>query len=90
MLTNEQRACLEERGLAVARIKLIEYSGGRGEVVGGFPCENLLRGDLEDWVAEKGREEASQQVSTLRWAKIAGWAAIISVIVTIIGILLQK
>jgi hypothetical protein len=90
MLTAEQRACLEERGLALARMKLIEYSGNRETVVGGFPCEYMKRGDLEDWVAEKGREEARQQTNILLWAKIAAGAGIIGVIVTAIGIWLQK
>jgi hypothetical protein len=51
---------------------------------------HINRGDLEDWLIEKHREETKLQVGTLRWAKIAGWAAIIGVIVGVIAILFQK
>ena len=40
-------------------------------------------GDIEDWLAEKHAEEESRQDTILRWARIAGWASIIGVIVTI-------
>jgi hypothetical protein len=43
-----------------------------------------LRGDVEDWLAEKHFEEATLQNSILRWAKIAAWAGIVSVIATVI------
>ena len=40
--------------------------------------------DIEDWLVEKNVEEIELQEGTLRWAKIAGWAAVISIIVTVI------
>jgi hypothetical protein len=40
------------------------------------------RGDVEDWLREKERETERVMRATLKWAKIAGVAAIISVIVT--------
>jgi hypothetical protein len=42
--------------------------------------------DIEDWLIEKARIEATQQAATLRWAMIAGWAGIISAILTAAGI----
>jgi hypothetical protein len=40
--------------------------------------------DIEDWLVEKNVEEIALQLGTLRWAKIAGWAAVVSIIVTVI------
>jgi hypothetical protein len=60
----------------------------------GIQIYNLLtRGDVEDWLSEKHTEEirritedAQMQGITLRWAKIAGWAGIVSVIVGVASI----
>jgi|Tabmets5t2r1_1033131.scaffolds.fasta_scaffold162763_1 hypothetical protein len=90
MLTSEQRAEVESLGAATVRVKLIPAGPGRGAAVYGFKCGTIDRGDLEDWLIEKHREETKLQVGTLQWAKIAGWAAIASVIVGAIDILLQK
>lgn len=90
MLSDHQKATLEEAGTAIVRIRLTNYGGGRDTVVGGFKCENVTRGDLEDWLTEKSREEMAQQSSILRWAKIAGVAAIIGAAIAALGIILQK
>jgi hypothetical protein len=88
MLTDKQRAELEALGAATVRAKLIQPGAGRGADLAGFKTGiqggNLTRGDVEDWLAEKHVEEANVQNSTLRWAKIAGWAAIISVLATVV------
>jgi hypothetical protein len=88
MLTDEQRAELEALGAATVRAKLIQPGAGRGADLAGFKTGiqggNLTRGDIEDWLAEKHIEEARIQNSTLRWARIAGWAGIIGVIVTLL------
>ena len=55
-------------------------------VIPGFRCGDITRGDIEDWLIEKARIEATQQAATLRWAMIAGWAGIISAILTAAGI----
>jgi hypothetical protein len=48
----------------------------------------LTRSDVEDWLAEKHIEEAAMQRSTLTWAKIAGIAAIVGVIVAaVLGVI---
>jgi hypothetical protein len=86
MLTAEQRAELEEHGPASIRFKLTQYGAGRGASISGFKCGDITRGDIEDWLAEKSKMETAQQAATLRWAQIAGWAAIISVLLTLVGI----
>jgi hypothetical protein len=94
MLTSEQRAELESLGAGTVRVKLIPAGPGRGADVYGFKCGTINRGDIEDWLIEKHREETKLQVGTFNWAKIAGWAAIASGIVTVIlgviAILFQK
>ena len=93
-LTPEQRAELEALRPETVRIKLIHGGPCRGAMVLGFKTGilggNLTRGDIDDWLVEKGVEEVAMQRSTLRWAKIAGIAAIVSVIVSAVGIWLAK
>jgi hypothetical protein len=45
-----------------------------------------MRGDVDDWLTQQNAKEAADQKNTLRWAMIAGWAAVASVIVGIIGV----
>jgi hypothetical protein len=84
MLTKEQRAELEALAPATVRLKLIQAGANRGASVSGFKCGDITRGDVDDWLIEKNVEEVALQQGTLLWAKIAGWAGIISVIATVI------
>ena len=83
-LTNEQRSELEALAPATIYIKLLQGGAGRGASISGFKCGDITRGDIEDLLIEKNIEEVALQQSTLRWAKIAGWAGIAGVIVTVI------
>jgi hypothetical protein len=89
MLTPEQRAELERQGAASIRFKLMQHGAGRGASISGFKCGDITRGDIEDWLAEKNAEETAQQSAILRWARIAGWAGIVSVVLTAIGIVIS-
>jgi hypothetical protein len=85
-LTPEQRAELEAFGPENVRAKLSPARPGRAAAVSGFKtgqgsAGDLTRGDVEDWLAEKHLKDARVQHSILRWARIAGWAAIISALV---------
>jgi hypothetical protein len=84
-LTDKQRAELEALGPETVRFKLLQGGPGKSAAVPGFD-HAVTRGDAEEWLAEKWAEEVSVQHSTLRWAKIAGWAAILSVVLAIVGI----
>ena len=86
MLTTEQRAELEHHGAVSIRFKLTQHGAGRSAAISGFKCGDITRGDIEDWLAEKSAEEAAQQSAILRWARIAGWAAIIGALLTAVGI----
>jgi hypothetical protein len=87
LLTDEQRAELESHDPATVRTKLIQAGPGRGASVSGFKTGELTRGDVEDWLVEKHIEQVRVQDSTLRWAKIAGWAGIASAIVGLVAII---
>jgi hypothetical protein len=89
MLTTEQRAELEHHGAVSIRFKLTQYGSGPGASIGGFKCGDITRVDIEDWLAEKSAEETAQQSAILRWARIAGWAGIVSVVLTAIGIVIS-
>ena len=89
MLTTEQRAELEHHRAASILFRLTQHGTGRDGAISGFKCGDINRGDIEDWLAEKNAEEAVQQSATLRWARIAGWAGIVSVILTAIGIVIS-
>ena len=86
MLTAEQRDELEAHGPSTVRTKLLQSGPGRGASVSGFKCGDLTRGDVEDWLSEKHLEETNLQNDTLRWARIAGWAGIASVLVGLFAI----
>jgi hypothetical protein len=78
-----EHAELETLGASSVRFKLRQGGPGRGASISGFKCGDITRGDIEDWLIEKNIEETAIQQGTLRWAKIAGWAGIISVVVTV-------
>ena len=54
----------------------------------------LTRGDVQEWLAEIERKSAEEQkeatASTLFWAKVAAWAGIIGIVVTIVIALLGR
>ena len=78
-LTAAQRSELENLGPATIRFKLLHAGGGRGADVGGFTCGSMTRGDIEDWLVEKNRDENVLQRSTLFWARVAGWASLVAI-----------
>jgi hypothetical protein len=83
-LTAEQRTELEALAPASVRLMLLHGGPGRGASIGGFKCGDITKGDIDDWLIEKNVEESAVQLGTLRWAKIAGLAGIISVVATVI------
>jgi hypothetical protein len=82
-LTPEQRAELEMLGPENVRLKLTHF----GAAALGFKSGTVTRVDVEDWLAEKRTETvgAQQRIqhSTLIWARIAGGAAIVGVLIGI-------
>jgi hypothetical protein len=58
-LTAGERAALEAVGAANVRDKLRYAGPGRGAAVPGLVSGDLSRGDVEDWLADRDREEQS-------------------------------
>src|SRR5262245_66352646 len=56
----------------------------RGAVVSGLGDGMIVRGDVEDWLAEMARLEAKERAATLRWARIASWAGVVLVRITVL------
>jgi hypothetical protein len=90
VLTPDQRKELENLGAATIRFKLLQSGGGRGAAVTGFTCGEISRGDVEDWLVEKNREETALQDKTLFWARIAGVAGVAGVILFLVQWLASK
>jgi len=89
MLTDAQRKELERNGTSNVRFKLSSYGGGRASALtGAYPGEVMTRGDVEDWLAERAIEETEMARSTLRWAKIAGWAGIAGAVLGLVGVII--
>jgi hypothetical protein len=94
-LTDIQRAELETMGAERVRLKVVSYAGGNTgpeSFIPGFACGQIRRDAIDDWLAEKQREEIARQArgyaTNLRWTKIAAWAAIASVLVATVGVLI--
>src|SRR5262249_30052504 len=92
-LSEEQRRELDRLTIENVRLKLACSTAERGAVVPGLGDGTLLRGDVEDWLAEMARLEARDRAATLQWARIAGWAGIVlvalTVLTTVLGTLLD-
>jgi CHASE3 domain sensor protein len=89
-LTTEQKAELERLGAATVRMKLVQPGAGAGAALAGFKSGFITRSDVEEWLSEQNAKEDRRQNATLRWARIAGWAAIAAVALAIVGMVLQK
>jgi hypothetical protein len=85
MLTSNEREELEQIGAAAVRAKLAANSAGRRSLLDGFlQCSDPTRGDVEDWLAEQAKIEATEQrkmmQAMVRWARIAAAASIFAVV----------
>jgi hypothetical protein len=82
-LTPEQRAELEALGPESVRTKLTHF----GAEALAFKSGTVTRVDVEEWLAQKHTEAVRVQQriqhSTLIWARIAGGAAIVGVLIGI-------
>jgi len=102
-LTDQQQAELERLGPRIVQMRLDAAGGHPGSRVTYVVTGEVLRRDIEAWLAEQTHAEAEQraetlrlaraagqqQTETLRWAKIAGWAALAAVVLGIVVPLLR-
>jgi hypothetical protein len=91
-LTFEQRKECEHLGPDNVRRQLAYAGAGAGSIVPGLGDGMMLRGDVQEWLAEIERKNTEEQkqatANTLFWAKVAAWAGIIGIVVTIVIALL--
>jgi hypothetical protein len=90
---DQQREC-ERQGPDNVRRQLAYAGANPGSVVPGLGDGMMTRGDVQEWLAEIERKSAEEQkeatASTLFWAKVAAWAGIIGIVVTIVIALLGR
>jgi hypothetical protein len=90
---DQQREC-ERQGPDNVRRQLAYAGANPGSVVPGLGDGMMTRGDVQEWLAEIERKSAEEQkeatASTLFWAKVAAWAGIIGLVVTIVIALLGR
>jgi hypothetical protein len=90
---DQQREC-ERQGPDNVRRQLAYAGANPGSVVPGLGDGMMTRGDVQEWLAEIERKSAEEQkeatASTLFCAKVAAWAGIIGLVVTIVIALLGR
>jgi hypothetical protein len=90
---DQQREC-ERQGPDNVRRQLAYAGANPGSVVPGLGDGMMTRGDVQEWLAEIERKSAEEQkeatANTLFWAKVAAWAGIIGIVVTIVIALLGR
>ena len=72
------------------RSKLASAGAGRGATVPGLGDGMMLRGDVEDWLAERDRESAEREADTLFFNKAAAWMAGLALLLATIIALLDR
>jgi hypothetical protein len=72
------------------RSKLTFAGAGLGATVPGLGNGMMLRGDVEDWLAERDRESAKRQADTLFFYTTAAWMAGLALVVATIFALLNR
>lgn len=75
------RAELDRLGVSVVQKKLDQ--AGTGALVYGFLVGPIEREVVELWLSEKEEAAARQQAAILGWARIARWAGMTSLFLTI-------
>ena len=53
----------------------------------GFRSGLMPRGEVEEWLSQKDREDAEREQATLKRARIVDWASIVGVIAIVVGFL---
>jgi len=82
VLTTNERTVLESAGAATVRDKLRYAGPGRGASVPGF-SHDLTRGDVEDWLADRERDEKSE---VRRRANLGVAIALVSLAIGLVGL----
>jgi|RhiMetdeSRZDD1v2_1073273.scaffolds.fasta_scaffold1825482_1 hypothetical protein len=81
---------LERLGPENVRSKLAHAGADWGAIVPGLGTGTILCGDVEDWLAELGRESAKREADVLFFNKAAAWMAGLALLFATIFTLLDK
>ena len=77
------RAELDNLGVWTVQKRFDEAGAGAASVYG-FPRGPIERAFVELWLRKKEQEAARQQAAVLRWARIAGFAGMLAVILVVV------
>ena len=88
MLTPPQLAELEALGPYIIRLRLQVATGrDRNAQMTGFRSGLMTRGEVEEWLSQKDREDAERERATLKRAKIVDWASVGVIAAIVVGFL---
>jgi hypothetical protein len=87
MLQPEQKAALEKAGVDLVAMLLADMRGGGPDApVSGLQCAPPRKSDVENWLANRVKEDRSRQKWTLWWAVIAGVGAVGAVVLGLVAL----
>jgi hypothetical protein len=75
---------LDNFGVWAAQQRLDQAGAEHGALVYGFTRGPIDYEFIELWLGEKEQAAARQQAAILRWARIAGWAGMLAVLLTVL------
>jgi hypothetical protein len=78
------RAELDNLGVWAVQQRLDQAGAEHGALVYGFTRGPIDYEFIELWLGEKEQAAARQQAAILRWARIAGWAGMLAVLLTVL------
>jgi len=77
------RAELDRIGVWILQKRLDEAGAGAASVYS-FPRGPIERDFVELWLSQKEQDASRQQAAVLRWARIAGFAGMLAVILVVL------
>jgi hypothetical protein len=90
--TPEQRAELERMGPERVSLMLANWAGGHAgpqSMIGGFASGDIRRSAIDHWLEKALAERRAQKTVERVWVKIAAWAAIVSAVAAVVGVVIQ-
>jgi hypothetical protein len=91
-LTPKQRAELERMGPERVILMLANWAGGHTgpeSMIGGFASGDIRRSAIDHWLDKALAERRAQETVERVWVKIAAWAALVSAVAAVVGIVIQ-
>jgi hypothetical protein len=73
-------------------LMLANWAGGHTgpeSIIGGFASGGIRRNAIDPWLTEKQAQKNAQEKVARVWVKIAAWAAIVSAVAAVAGVVIQ-